>query len=151
VSTPRGAVPAKIDVGVDGWAWNLLAGYNLSDTESGRNDVVFGARYLDLETSLNLTAGLAGAGTSVSGSVWDGVVGFRGRANLQGNWYLPYYADIGTGNSDLTWQVMGGFGYKYGWGDMTFAYRHLEWKFDVDGPLKDLSFSGPIIQAKWGF
>ena len=151
VSTPGGAVPAKVNVGVDSWAWNLLAGYNLSDNESGRNDVVFGARYLDLDTTVNLALGVAGVRVSRSGSVWDGVVGIRGRANLEGNWYLPYYADIGTGNSDLTWQVLGGFGYKYSWGDMTFAYRHLEWEFDTDAPLEDVSYSGPIIQAKWYF
>jgi len=100
---------------------------------------------------VNLNVGAASGGTSLSGSVWDGVVGIRGRANLQGNWYLPYYADIGTGQSDLTWQLLGGFGYKYNWGDMALAYRHLEWEFDTDVPLMDVNFSGPIVQAKWHF
>ena len=151
VSTPAGPVTGKVDVGVDGWVWNLLAGYNLSNSEGGVSDLVFGARYMKMETGLNLNIGGAGRGGSASGSVWDGVVGIRGRANLQGNWFVPYYADIGTGQSDLTWQVLGGFGYKYNWGDMTLAYRHLEWEFDTDVPLADVNFSGPIIQAKWHF
>jgi len=51
VSTPAGPVTGRVDVGNDGWVWNLLGGYNLSDTESGISDVVFGARYLDIKVT----------------------------------------------------------------------------------------------------
>jgi len=27
-------------------------------------------------------------------------------------WFVPYYLDVGTGESDLTWQAMGGIGYS---------------------------------------
>ncbi len=27
---------------------------------------------------------------------------------------MPLYLDIGTGNSDLIWQVAGGLGYRFG-------------------------------------
>lgn len=146
-----GGALGRVDVGVKGWALNLLGGYNLSESGSGHHDVVFGARYLDLETSLKLTVGKASVGDSVTGGIWDGVVGLRGRGDLQGNWYLPYYVDVGTGQSDLTWQAYGGVGYAYNWGDLVFAYRHLEWEFDAGEPIRDINFSGPILQAKWYF
>ena len=41
---------------------------------------------------------------SDSGDVWDGIVGLRGNVKLDKYWYLPYYFDVGTGASDLTWQ-----------------------------------------------
>jgi hypothetical protein len=147
---PGGAL-ARLDVGVEGVVLGLGAGYNLADTERGVHDFVFGARYLNLDTSLKFTIGERNAGTSESGGIWDGIVGFRGRANLQGKWYLPYYVDIGTGQSDMTWQALAGVGYKYNWGDLVFSYRHLEWEFDADSPIKDINFSGPNVQFKWYF
>jgi hypothetical protein len=61
-----------------------------------------------------------------SGSVWDGIVGARGHVNLTEKWYLPFYADIGTGQSKLTWQALGGIGYRFKWFDFTVAYRYLQ-------------------------
>ena len=151
VATPAGGARVRADVGVDGWALGLAAGYSLSDTSKGRSDVIFGARYLDLETSLKFTAGTASKQVSETGGVWDGVIGFRGRINTQGNWYIPYYLDVGAGQSDLTWQVIAGAARQFNWGDLTFAYRHLEWELPSDIPIKEFSFSGPIIQAKWYF
>ena len=31
-------------------------------------------------------------------------------------WFVPYYADIGTGQSDFTWQAIGGIGYAFSGG-----------------------------------
>jgi hypothetical protein len=42
----------------------------------------------------------------------------RGYFMLGDNWYIPYYADIGTGGSDLTWQLFGAIGYRFSWGDI---------------------------------
>ncbi|MGB5709116.1 MAG: hypothetical protein WBM41_20080 [Arenicellales bacterium] len=70
---------------------------------------------------------------------------------IPGKWYIPYYLDVGAGQSDLTWQVIAGAARQFNWGDLTFAYRHLEWDLPSDIPIKDISFSGPIIQAKWYF
>ena len=146
-----GQVRGRFDVDVDGLVLNLLSGYNLSDTDDGRVDVYFGARYLDMDTNLALTIGDASRGTAATGDIWDGVVGLRGRVNLKERWYLPYSVDIGAGQSDLTWQAIGGVAYNYNWGDLSFAYRHIEWELDADSPISDINFSGPGIQAKWYF
>jgi hypothetical protein len=34
----------------------------------------------------------------------------KGRFALDEHWFVPYYADLGTGESDLTWQIAGGIG-----------------------------------------
>jgi hypothetical protein len=84
--------------------------------------------------------------------LWDGLVGIRGRTKVgNGNWSVPYYFDIGAGSSDLTWNAMLGLSYTYGWGDLVFAYRHLQYDQDSDSLLQDFSFSGPGFGATFRF
>jgi hypothetical protein len=57
------------------------------------------------------------------------------------NWFIPYYADVGTGDSNLTWQAMLGLGYRFDWGHVTLAYRALGYDFNKDNT--DLTLYGP--------
>ena len=81
----------------------------------------------------------------------DAHLGIRGQANLGGNWYLPYHLDIGAGQSDLTWQAAGGVGYRLNWGDVNLVYRHMKWDFSSGTSIDDMSFSGPLLAAKFRF
>jgi hypothetical protein len=47
--------------------------------------------------------------------------------------------------------VAGGVGYRFDWGDVDLVYRHLEWDFDSDNALDDVSFSGPQLTARFRF
>jgi hypothetical protein len=89
--------------------------------------------------------------SSGSDSVWDGVVGVRGRYELSDKWYVSYHADLGTGDSDYTWQVLGSFGYRFERFDAIFGYRHLEWSFDGEGALDALDISGPMAGIRYRF
>jgi hypothetical protein len=65
----------------------------------------------------------------------DAIVGTNARFGLgDGKWFMPLRADIGTGDSSLTWQLTAGLGYSFSWGDLLFVYRHLEYQQD-DGEL----------------
>jgi hypothetical protein len=64
---------------------------------------------------------------------------------------LPYQLDVGTGQSDLTWQAAGGVGYRFKWGDVNFVYRHMEWDFKSRSSIDDMTFSGPLLAAKFHF
>jgi hypothetical protein len=122
-------VSITTDADVKGWVINLLAGYNLSHTPTSLVDVVFGARYLELETSINTSlAGGQPRERSKSGNVWDGVIGIRGKQYFSEKWYIPYYLDIGTGDSDQTWQGVVGIAYQLKRWDLALAYRHIEWE-----------------------
>ena len=158
LTTPSGAIlPLKVQAGVKvkGWILSLLGGYNVYDTEQASVDVIAGSRYLDL--TLDFDLGLQSQrfgrpiGIHASGGVWDAVAGVRGQANLGGNWYLPYHLDIGAGQSDLTWQVAGGVGYRFDWGDVNLVYRHMEWDFSSGTAIDDMRFSGPLLAAKFHF
>jgi hypothetical protein len=60
---------------------------------------------------------------------------------------VPFYLDVGTGDSDLTWQAMLGFGYSFGWGDLDIAWRYMDYDLNSDGPITDMNFNGPGLGA----
>ena len=39
---------------------------------------------------------------------------FLGGKAYRTTYNVPYYADLGAGDSDLTWQLFGGIGYRFG-------------------------------------
>ena len=99
---------------------------------------------------VELRAAQGGVGTDTD--LWDGIVGVRGRVGFgDGKWSVPYYFDIGTGSSDMTWSAMTGLTRSFGWGDILFVYRHLEYDEDFDGLMQNFSFSGPALGASFRF
>ena len=60
---------------------------------------------------------------------------------------MPYYLDVGTGNSDLTWQALAGIGYSFKWGEMIAAWRYLDYEMPSDKRIADMNFSGPAVGA----
>ena len=60
-----------------------------------------------------------------------------------GNWYVPYYVDVGTGDSDLTWQAVAGIGYAFRWGEVFAAWRYLDYDFKSSSNIEKLNFNGP--------
>lgn len=148
-------VQADASVKIKGWVLNLFGAYNVAQTEQASLDVLLGARYLNLELDFDL--GLAAAQyrvareISASNDSWDGVIGVKGRVNLNERWYLPYYVDMGTGQSDFTWQALGGVAYSFDWGDVSLAYRHIDWEFGSSSKVDNINFSGPVLAATWHF
>ncbi len=164
-SIPVG-VTANLDTQTDfdGLSISLAAGYTLQQTETSNVDVIAGVRYfgVDASTSWNLSVDVTGPGGGVvlpaqgniatESDLWDGIVGVRGRIGIGASkWSVPYYVDIGTGSSDLTWQAMTGLEYTYGWGDIVIAYRHLEYDEGDEGLMEGFRFSGPGVGARFRF
>ena len=71
----------------------------------------------------------------------------KGRLRFGANreWFVPYYADVGTGDSDVTWQAIGGIGYSFKWGQVIAAWRYLDYKFKESSAIEKLNFNGPAI------
>jgi len=130
------------------WVVTPTVAYRVMESEKLDLDIVAGLRYLYMKPKMvfdNIVE------VSDSESVWDGIVGLRGQYDLNEKWYMPFQIDVGTGDSDVTWQAFAGVGYEYENFDLIAGYRHMEWDFDTGEPLKDLSMSGPIIGAKYRF
>jgi len=138
------------------WIWTLAGSYRVQATPESEVDLFAGARMLTIEPTLtyNFSADLGpftGPGRSGSRTVkardWDGIVGVKGRATFGANreWFIPYYADIGTGDSDLTWQLSAGIGYSFSWGDAILNYRYLDYNFKSSSKVNDLNIKGPVL------
>ena len=172
VTVPGTRVPIPISASLnlntrtdlDGLSWTITGGYQLVAEERSNVTAFVGARYfgVDAGSSWDLTAEISIPGTGVilpsQGQVgtdvdlWDALIGVRGGVDLgEGNWSALYHLDIGSGDSDLTWNAILGLSYAYGWGDLLLAYRHLEYDQSSDKLLQDFSFGGPGIGARFRF
>ena len=140
------------EVGTKSWVITPQVTYQVVQSDRWDVNLLAGARYLYLKAELQFSPP---AKVSDSGSVWDGIVGTRGKMNLNQNWYLPFHFDVGGGDTDLTWQAFGGVGYNFGSFDLVAGYRHLEWDFDKNdkggGTFNNFNISGPLIGAKFFF
>jgi hypothetical protein len=154
LSVPIGAiqVPVTTSAGLDlqGLVLHFAAGYGLYSEGKSRLDLIGGVRYVDLDTELFLELQSLGPDQSrtISDSLtaWDGIVGLKGHASLGERWYMPYYVDVGAGDSELTWQASAGIGFRAGsvW-DLALVYRHLEWDFDSTRLIDDFNISGSML------
>jgi len=155
---PGTGVNADIEVGLKSWVVHAAGGYNLYDDREGTTtDLVFGARYLDMDTSLMLDLSVGNpdinrpVSVSKSGKVLDAIVGARGVISLGDRWFAPWGANIGAGDSDLTWQAMASIGFKAAsWADIALTYRYLKWELDQEG-IADIAFSGPLLGVVFRF
>jgi hypothetical protein len=130
-------------------------------------DGVVGARYISstvtINANLNLTGTLNGqyvgskniiSNPSMTTNTTDPIIGLKGRYRIADSaWYLPYYADIGSGGgtNNMTWQAMLGIGRAYGWGDLTLGYRALYYDMKSSGSLQKVTFQGLNLGATFHF
>jgi len=145
-------MPIRTDVDVEMKAWIVTAagGYTVMETDKSSLDLLAGGRYLEIELPLEFKIGPAKVKAKPTGHIWDGIIGVRGKVDLPDKWYLTYYADAGTGDSDFTWQAWAGLNYKFKKVNAVFGYRYLNW--DIDGSaIDDLTVKGPVAGVKFFF
>ena len=144
--------------------WSMVGGYSVVAGPAATVDLIGGFRYLWLEASTdwNLNAALIGprntillprsGGSSKSQSVTTGIVGAKGRVKLgESNWFVPFYVDVGGGNSVTTWQAAAGIGYAYPWGDVRLDYRYLSFDQNGDKLIKGLDQGGLALGLNFVF
>lgn len=154
--------PFRLDLNnleMTAWIVTPMVAYNILDNERLTLDALAGARYFDLkfdtETTQRIFLTTTQRSDSRSGDAWNGIVGVRGNIYLPEKWYIPYFFDVGTGDTDLTWQAYAAIAYKFDRIGLSLGYRHLEWELDegdAGGDLfEKLYISGPMIGIKWWF
>lgn len=123
-------------------------------------DAFAGMRKLDAETTLDWSfsapfgpfVGPAQTGTArVTGDAWDAIAGVKGQASFGEDlsWFVPFYADIGAGDSDVTWQAVAGLGYRFGSFEVIGTWRYLRYEFGAERRLQDLELNGPAIGVSY--
>ena len=150
-------VTADVHFDLKSTIWTVAGMYSVVPSGDSTFDVLAGARLAHMKESLDWTftgdfgpiapPPLTGSrGASVD--QWDLVVGAKGRIGFgtTHKWAMPYYVDIGAGDSDLTWQAEVALTYSFGWGDLGLSWRYLDYDLG-SGPIKDLDFNGPAVGA----
>ena len=136
--------------------WTLAGSYRAVASPNTVLDVFAGGRLFDVKQTLDWTLNgniaqfpLPGRGGTlgIKENVVDGIVGLKGRVAFGRDltWFLPYYGDIGTGDSDLTWQAMGGLGYAFTWGEVIGGWRYMDYKFKSDSVIHSMYLNGPVL------
>ena len=149
---------ANLDWDLKGWVWTAAGQYRVASDPQFTMDVLAGVRLFDLKQKLGWSiSGSLGpiAPSSRSGSaevgdsVWDGIVGVKGRYafGAKREWSVPFYLDVGTGESDLTWQGAAGISYAFQWGELSALWRYLSYDMKSGKNIKDMNFNGPMIGA----
>lgn len=149
---------ANFHFDLKGTAWTVAGQYRLVSDPNFTMNALAGARYLhasqELRWEINgdlgtIPPGRRAGDATVDANVVDAIVGVKGRWVLgeDGKWYVPYYLDVGTGQSDRTVQAAAGIAYSFKWGDLVAMYRYLDYGFKSGKPVQDLSFTGPMIGA----
>jgi hypothetical protein len=138
--------------------WSVVGGYGIASGKWGRVDAFAGARLAstNFDGSFDLSLPTAGTGRSAnsfSGSeaIWNGIVGTKGRILINRAWFVPFYADIGTGNSDFTYQLASGIGYQTGWFGVSAGWRALVMNQASDEPVDTLTLQGPHLTFNMNF
>ena len=159
-----GGVALPADVSADthldmvGGAWSLGGSWRAISTPAYALDLVGGARLLDIENTLRWTLrGNVGAiplpdragERSARLENWDAFVGAKGRYRFGDDrrWFVPWYVDVGAGDSELTTQAMAGVGYTFAWGDAMAGWRYVGYRFKSGGAFEELSFNGAMASA----
>jgi hypothetical protein len=81
---------------------------------------------------------------------WDAILGVKGRLFFgdRREWFAQYYLDAGTGQSQYTWQAIGGVGYRFGWGEVLAAWRYIDYQFFSSNGAK-LTMNGPAVGVQF--
>lgn len=151
---PEVGASADMSLDIKALVWTITGTYELAKTPTHTADLLIGARLLDVEQTLdwsvrgNGSLGLSANGSAaVSADNWDGIIGVKGVAYF-GNgskWFVPYYLDVGTGQSDLTWQANIGIGYRYNWGALVASWRYLDYDLEAGSNIQEMTLSGPLV------
>lgn len=151
------AVTANAEFDLKSMFWTIAGMYRVRTDQGATFDLLAGARLADLKQSLDweFVGDLGPAPTpprtgnrSASVEQWDAIVGAKGRVALgaEQRWVMPWYIDIGAGDSDLTWRAVLGLGHAFDWGQITVTWTALAYELS-DSPIEDLDFSGPAVGA----
>ena len=145
--------------------WTLAGGYTALRGDWGNLDVIAGIRLLSVNSTTGYrfattftgpggNPGVFGGAGSVSASrnVWNAIGGFRGRLRIPNSYFfIPYYFDIGGGDSNLTWQAASGIGYQSGWAGLSAQYRYLSFEQGGTSVTGNVSLSGPMVMVNVNF
>ena len=144
-------VSRDVSLGLEAWQTTVYGGYRVFEDKRSSFDILGGIRYLSMDLSFDLHREIIEEQPrAYDVGLLDALIGFKGQYGISEHWFIPYLGDVGTGDSDLTYQLSSGIGYGGSWGDVTVTYRYLAWE-DGGGILNSFILSGGAIGYRYHF
>ncbi|TBY08173.1 hypothetical protein [Rhizobium laguerreae] len=145
--TPRGILAGEVDLKSVTFTALIGGAYTLYEDDRTRFDVLAGARYWHLETTLSFSGGLLAGVSRTDKEDWvDAIVGVKGSYAFNDHIFMTGWGMIGAGGATLDWDVLGALGYKFN--DTVSAvlgYRAQGVDYSNDDFSYDMIQHGPII------
>lgn len=144
--TPAGD---RVEMETDSTLITAATGYRFKISERSQIDLMVGVRYakLDVEASAG--------GYSVNGDadLTDGIVLLRPRFALGKNWAFSPTMSVGSGDSDLVWEMAPEFVYTNDCCNLEFrfGYRSVNYEYEEDNVELDFAYSGPMAGIGFAF
>ena len=157
IETRRLQVPVSIGISARLAAriWEAAAGYTVARGHDADLSIFLGVRQfpVNLTSGYNVTIGkrglIAPSGTIAASTLTNDVItGLRGKAFFgDGHFFVPYYIDVGTGDSNQTWEGYAGAGYAFNHGQtLSFNWRSLNYfSFPPVSHVQKLTMYGPLL------
>ena len=148
-------ITADVNLKVKSTLWTIAGGYRFVETPQWSLDLFGGARDVVMKQTLGYSLSadvgpfigpLRQGSANINVNNWDGILGAKGRFMFgeRREWFVPYYADVGTGESKYTWQTYAGLGYGFSWGEVLGVWRYIDYKFSSPAN-PTLKLNGPAI------
>ena len=143
----------RADFELQSWVTNFAGAYDVARSERSTHGILVGVRYFSMDTRLSISSDRLDitAPLEESSSLWNGVVGVQGRLGLAERWFVPYHLDIGTGDSDLTWQAMAGVGYNFKWAAWSWPTATSTSTREVKEPFRACAWPAVSLGSFSGF
>lgn len=157
VQTPDGRATVGDKVTLQQTVLTGVASYTVANTKDAYVDVLLGVRaiYATASLNLNVVGTPQKASVAKTTSTVDPIIGAKGRYRIaDSTWYLPFYADIGSGGgtTNLTWQAMAGVGKTFNsLIDASLTYRALYYDMKDGGVLQKTTMFGPQVAVTFKF
>jgi hypothetical protein len=147
---------ADLNLDIKSLIWTVAGEYRVASDPAWTVDLLGGARLLGMKPTLgySITGDLGpvvipgrSGSKQVDERLWDGIVGVKGRYAFADDrkWFVPFYLDVGTGQTQLTWQGAAGVGYAFNWGEVVALYRYLDYKNKSGKPIEDMTMKNPQL------
>jgi hypothetical protein len=144
INTPRGLTA---DINFTDQLGEIGVAYKVATLGINDIQVLGGARYTrqDIDVKLNNRLQLV----DVSENWWDGFIGLRVFTHISDNWTFIGRGDIGTGGSDLIWNIAAMFDYRFkDWGSAFLGYKWMDYDYESGSGLDRYAYDaleqGPL-------
>ncbi len=139
------------------WIVSVAGLYRLTEKQGGFLDLIGGARYWSVDSTLTLTQGLVPVTLSASNSEdwFDPIIGLKGLTPLgDSKFFLSGFLVLGGFDvgSDFMWDANLNLGYR--WTETfstTFGYRYLDVDYEDGAFLYDVAQHGLTLGLSWRF